>query len=89
MELRAKHIHGAHRHTLETVAGRVDSTLWLRYGKFLASTEALVVTAQDGVLHTSKFRREAWHQDIDPMCRLCHEVPETIGHIQSSCPMRL
>ena len=89
MELRAKHIHGAHLHTLETVAGSVESTLWPRYGKFLASTEALVVAAQNGMLHTSKLRCEVLHQDIDSMCRLCHEVPETIGHILSSCPMRL
>jgi len=84
-ELKAKCIHGAYRQTFETAAGRVDSTSWLRYGKFLASTEALVFAAQDGVLHTSKFRREVLRHDVSPMCRLCHVAPESIGHILSSC----
>ncbi|XP_065891739.1 uncharacterized protein [Dysidea avara] len=87
--LRRKRIHGAHRHTLEAAEGRYDSTLWLRYGKSKAETEALVFAAQDGVLHTNKYRRDVLRQDIDPACRLCHEGMETIGHILSCCPHSL
>ena len=57
-----------------------------RRGRFRGRTEALIVAAQDGVVHTRTYRVRVLKEwdCASESCRL--SAQETLGHILSSCP---
>ena len=73
MALRGKSIHGAHHKTLE--GNGIDQ----------ASTETLIIAAQDGGIVMRKYQSEVWATRVDPTCRKCGDGVESIGHIVSAC----
>jgi len=84
--LQAKAIHGVFMKTGRKPTRDFERThLWLRQGKQQAETEALVVAAQDGVIMTRAYQSRVLKKSVSPMCRKCHKMPETTGHILSHC----
>ena len=69
MALRGKSIHGAHHKTLE--GDGIDQ----------ASTETLIIAAQDGGIVMRKYQSEVWATRVDPTCQKCGDGVESIGHI--------
>lgn len=58
---------------------------WLRNGSQRAEMEALIVAAQDGVVMTRAYLAQVLKMPVSVLCRRCHKMPETIGHILSRC----
>ena len=62
---------------------------WLRTGCQRSETEALIMAAQDGVIMTRAYMARALKIPVkipvSVLCRRCHKMPETIGHIRSKC----
>ena len=86
--LRGKVIHGVFRREMESPGvDRKGTSRWLTDGFLMPATEATVVAAQDGVLHTRAYRTRVLHKHKPgpEQCRVCHSGPETLGHILSSC----
>ena len=84
--LTAKTIHGVYYQTcLAPENDTAGCHAWLMDGRVRAETEALVVAAQDGVLHTNRYQAEVLRNGTDPQCRVCRNGVETIGHILSIC----
>ena len=54
-------------------------------GRLRADTEALIVAAQDGVIHTRAYQVRVLKLDVPQTCRVCHSAPETVGHVLSCC----
>ena len=46
-------------------------------------TEGYVFAAQEQALRTSFFRATIEREDIDPKCRACCKVVESVGHVAS------
>lgn len=58
---------------------------WLVEGRFQGETEALIIAMQDGVIHTRNYLKNVHKLDLNPTCRVCGKMPETIGHLLSNC----
>ncbi len=58
---------------------------WLREGKLKPETESVIVAAQDGVTPTKHHRASLPGGPQDPVCRLCGNHNETLGHLLSKC----
>jgi hypothetical protein len=86
-KLLRKKIHGVYAG--EMIRERCDrkaTSKWLSDGRLRSETEALVVAAQDGVLHTMHYRKIILKEEVSEVCRACGRWPrETIGHLLSSC----
>lgn len=54
---------------------------WLRDSSLRPTTDALVVVAQDQVIHTMPYKAKILRQHVSPLCRACGEGEETIAHI--------
>ena len=80
-------LHGVHHRELrkEGVDARASHG-WLRDGNLRPTTEALVVAAQDQVIHTMAYKAKILRQPVNPVCRACGEGEETIAHILAWCP---
>ena len=61
------------------------SHAWLTDGRLRAQNEALIVAAQDGVIHTRAYRARVLKETVSPTYRVCRQAPETIGHLLSGC----
>jgi hypothetical protein len=87
--LGSKVIHGVYaRETLQQGCDLKATFAWLKSGNLRATTESLIVAAQDGVIHTLQYRRNILKEDIGTACRACGSWPtETLGHILSKCPV--
>ena len=44
---------------------------WLKDGSLRPTTEALVMAAQDQVLHTRAYQAKVMRKPVDPKCRAC------------------
>ncbi len=84
----SKTIHGVFgKQVLKPDVDKKATHAWLEDGKLQARTEALVVAAQDGVIHTRAYQHRVLRiSGVSPDCRRCG-APETIYHILSSCPV--
>ena len=61
------------------------SHYWLRDGRVQSQTEALIIAAQDGVIHTRAYRRRILKVNESSHCRLCGRGEETLGHLLAHC----
>ena len=59
--------------------------IWLSDWCLRADTKALIVAAQDGVIHTHAYQLRVLKLDIPQTCQMCHSAPETVGHVLSCC----
>ena len=82
--LEAKKIHGVFHKTKETRNTKLTYK-WLRTGRQRAETEALIMAAQDGVVMTRAYMARVLKMPVSVLCRRCHSMPETIGHILAKC----
>ena len=81
-----KKIHGVFfKQYLEPNRDTLGSHIWLSDGRLRAETEALIIAAQDGVIHTRSYQVRVLKLDVPQVCRVCHGSPETVGHVLSSC----
>ena len=88
-KLSQKRIHGVfYKQCLQKGWDGPGSHQWLVHGRFRGQTEAMIVAAQDGVIHTRAYRKRVLKESdcASESCRLCGSAPETLGHIFSSCP---
>lgn len=82
--LAEKRLHGKFWKDVKDVAGN-RSWQWLRAGYLAKSTEAYVIAAQEQALQTRLLRATILHEDVDPMCRMCGKVVESVAHLASGC----
>lgn len=84
--LTEKKLHGVFaKQTRRPAVDRRATHAWLQDGRLQAKTEALIVAAQDGVVHTGVYQtRILKRKDASSKCRNC-ESEETLGHILSKC----
>ena len=81
-----KKIHGVFfKQCLEPNHDTSGSHIWLSDGHLRAETEALIIAAQDGVIHTRSYQVTVLKMDVPQACQVCHGSPETVGHVLSSC----
>ncbi len=64
---------------------RSGTHCWLREGKLKPETVSVIVAAQDGVTPTKHHRASLSRGPQDPVCRLCGNHNETLGHLLSKC----
>ena len=82
--LRAKVIHGVDYTQIENL-GLEHCSRWLVDGFLSPSDEAKILVAQDGTLKTRKYCAEVLKEQVSPVCRLCKNELESVGHILSAC----
>ena len=81
-----KRIHGVFfKRCLEPDWDTSGCHIWLSDGRLRADTEALIVAAQNGVIHTRAYQVRVLKLDVPQSCRVCHSAPETVGHVLSCC----
>ena len=56
----------------------------VRDGWLQAKTEGLVISAQDGVILTNRYKHTVLKKSTTSTCRVCQEEDETISQIMSS-----
>ena len=59
--------------------------MWLSEGRLRPQTEALILAAQDDVLHTRWYQNRILKNSSPLMCRECGKAMETVKHILSMC----
>ena len=62
-----------------------ESYVWLSEGRLRPQTEALILAAQDDVLHTRWYRNRILRNSSLLMCRECGKAMETVKHILNMC----
>ncbi|XP_055643442.1 uncharacterized protein LOC129779774 [Toxorhynchites rutilus septentrionalis] len=83
-----KAVHAAHPHQLDRPhVDKAASNLWLTRGELSSVVEADMIAIQDRIMPTRNCRRYVWHQDVDDICRMCHQPGENIEHIMGGCPV--
>ena len=76
--------HGVHKRELQKEGVDVKAThRWLKDGRL---RPALVMAAQDQVLHTAAYQAKVMKKTRDPKCRACGQEDETVAHILAACP---
>ena len=78
-------LHGAYHRRISEVGDVHQTYGWLHKGDLAASTEALILAAQEQVLPTRQRQTQIYKTRTDSRCRLCKDQPETIQHIISGC----
>ena len=54
-------------------------------GTIKKETEGLLTAAQDQAIRTNSIKNRIDKEDVSPMCRICGEREETIGHVTAEC----
>ena len=62
-----------------------ESYEWLSEGRFRPQTEALILAAQDDVLHTRWYKNTNLRNSSLLMCRECGKAMETVKHTLNMC----
>ena len=62
-----------------------ESYVWLSEGRLRPQTEALILAAQDDVLHTRWYQNRILKNSSLLMCRECGKAMETVKHILNMC----
>ena len=62
-----------------------ESYVWLSEGRLRPQTEALILAAQDDVLHTRWYQNRILKNSRLLMCRECGKAMETVKHILNMC----
>ena len=84
--LEAKKIHGVFHKTNQKETRNAKLTYeWLRTRRQCAETEVIIVAAQDGVVMTRAYMARVLKMPVSVLCRRCHSMPETTGHILVKC----
>ncbi len=81
-----KPMHGQFPTQLETHADVEASWKWLHQQDLKKETEGLLIAAQDQALRTNYVKHKIDKDPSSPLCRMCHQKPETIDHVTSCCP---
>ena len=82
--LNEKRVHGKYFQDVKDVADE-RSWQWIRSGNVAKSTEGFVFAAQEQALRTRWLRAKIEGEDVDPNCRVCRNVVESVGHLASGC----
>ena len=65
---------------------RDDATWdWLRKGDLKKETEGMITAAQDQALRTNAIKAKVEKQNLSPLCRMCGEKYESMGHLVGEC----
>lgn len=59
---------------------------FLRSNNLRSELEGFIFACQDGVIPTLSYRKNVLKEDVSVTCRACHQSPETLSHLVSSCP---
>ena len=62
-----------------------ESYEWLSEGRLRPQTDALILAAQDDVLHTRWYRNRILRNSSLLMCRVCGNAIQTVKHILNMC----
>lgn len=81
---KSKALHGRFPHSLDS-ADKDASTRWLRDGFLFGETEGFIHAIQDQVIATNNYKKYIEKQDIQDICRICHQSSETIDHLITAC----
>ena len=58
---------------------------WLRKGDLKKETEGMITAAQDQALRTNAIKALVEKQNLSPLCRMCGEKDESMGHLVGEC----
>ena len=65
---------------------RDDATwAWLRKVNLKKETEGMNTAAQDQALRTNAIKAKVENQNLSPLCRMCSEKDESMGHLFGEC----
>ena len=62
-----------------------DTWDWLRKGELKKETEGMITVAQDLALRTNAMKAKVEKQNLSPLCRMCSEIDESMGHLVGEC----
>ena len=62
-----------------------DTWDWLRKGELKKETEGMITVAQDLALRTNAIKAKVEKQNLSPLCRMCSEKDESMGHLVGEC----
>ena len=78
-----KPLHGQFLRQIEEI--RNDATWdWLRKGDLKKETEGMITAAQDQALRANAIKAKVEQQNLSPLCRMCGEKDESMGHLVAS-----
>ena len=81
-----KPVHGQYRRLTEKPPVDMKETYrWLKSSNLPATTEGLVVAAQDQALWARYYERNILHPDVSLTCHLCSVGLETVDYIVAGC----
>ena len=81
-----KPLHGQFpNNTHKPYVDQQTTNLWLTAGDLKGETEGFLIAAQDQSLMTRNYQHNILNQNIDSLCRLCHNKTESIDHILTGC----
>ena len=86
-----KALHGAFVQQISDEAGE-ESWRWLRNGFLKKETESLILAAQEQALRRNSIKYSIDKTSETPLCSLCGDATETVGHwqwMQEACPERV
>ena len=63
----------------------VRSWDWLKKGDVKKATEGTLMAAQEQAIRTRSIKHHIDKEIISPLCRICGEREETVGHLISEC----
>ena len=65
---------------------RDDATwAWLRKVDLKKETEGMNTATQDQTLRTNSIKAKVENQNLSPLCRVCSEKDESMGHLVGEC----
>ena len=83
-EWKEKPLHGQFVRETEDQSNE-ETWRWLKQGRLMRVTEALIIAAQDQALRTNYIKATIDKSQIDAKCRMCRDKNETVSHIVSDC----
>lgn len=82
----AKSLHRLFHRSIEE-EGDQRSWDWLKKRWLKKETEGLQIATRNQALRTNSVKHVIDKQDVSPVCRMCEETDETVGHTTAECKM--
>ena len=59
--------------------------MWLQRGEMKRETEVTLIAAHDQAITTNAVKIKVHRQQGSPICRMCTQKEESLGHVLSEC----